>query len=292
MEAYNGGSHITDRVGRGTIQIGNLHTVVCGGMQIDKLLQYKDLTDDGLLQRFLSIIAPSAQPGVDAPATDAVRGYEALLRALVNAPNTTLQLSDAALQERQDVEKRLYEIERSEVLGEKFAGFCGKLVGVWGRLCLVLHCTRPIPVSGQTELGELVATFGSSEVDEATAKAATKLIFESVIPNAAKVYMLMAGEGENDNATQAIAGYILARKSETLRIRELAKNVRECRNKSSKDIAVMASPLVAGSWLEPHEGGGGWHVNPGVHRQFAARAEREKARREALRKLIVGGLRE
>ena len=37
------------------------------------------------------------------------------------------------------IEQRVFDLEQSDVLGARFASFCGKLVGTWGRLCLVLN---------------------------------------------------------------------------------------------------------------------------------------------------------
>ena len=56
LQAFDGGPNVIDRVSRGTIPIRNLLVTICGGIQPDRLRQFSDLTDDGLWQRFVTII--------------------------------------------------------------------------------------------------------------------------------------------------------------------------------------------------------------------------------------------
>lgn len=64
LEAWNGyGSYTTDRIGRGTVDTGNLCVSVLGGIQPAKLTGYlyqanDDLKNDGLVQRFQLIVYP------------------------------------------------------------------------------------------------------------------------------------------------------------------------------------------------------------------------------------------
>jgi hypothetical protein len=64
LEAWNGNSsHITDRIGRGSIPIPNLCVSVFGGIQPDKLAAYLrqaafTLSNDGMVQRFQMLVYP------------------------------------------------------------------------------------------------------------------------------------------------------------------------------------------------------------------------------------------
>jgi putative DNA primase/helicase len=63
LEAWNGkGTHTTDRIGRGTIDTGNMCVSVFGTSQPDKLIRYlsgaMQGNNDGLLQRFQLLIYP------------------------------------------------------------------------------------------------------------------------------------------------------------------------------------------------------------------------------------------
>jgi hypothetical protein len=86
-------------------------------------------------------------------------------------------LATDAQEARQDVARRLFELEQAEALGAAFSGFCGKLTGLWGRLALLLSQIEPDGLQFIVSIR--------------TAERATRLMFESVLPNAARVYAAM-----------------------------------------------------------------------------------------------------
>jgi hypothetical protein len=176
---------------------------------------------------------------------------------------------------REDVQRRVFYLERSEVLGARFVGFCGKLVGMWGRLTLVLH---------------LIHNPESRVVEGHTAASARTLLFRSVLPNAARIYTSMGGAGADIEATQSIAGYILTKHLSRIVVSDLTSNVRVCRHKSLEDVRKILSPLEAGGWLKPEKefAPTSWLVADQVHERFTAQAEREASRRLAVRALITG----
>ena len=275
LQSYNGGNHVVDRVMRGTLPINNLLTVMCGGIQPDRLRQFGDLTDDGLWQRFVPVIMAPAGMGADEHDRDADI-YETIIHQLLSVhPGTRLHLEDSAHAIRQNVQERVYALEQSEVLGQRFVGFCGKLVGMWGRLTLVLH---------------LIAEPGSQIIRYETADAARTLLFKSVLPNAARVYTAMGGAGADVEATQSIAGYILTKKLKRIVMSDLTSNVRVCRHRAADDVRKLLSPLEAGGWVRPEKefAPTSWAVSDQVHVQFTAQAEKEAARRIAVRALITG----
>lgn len=275
LQSYNGGNHVVDRVMRGTLPINNLLCVLCGGIQPDRLRQFGDLTDDGLWQRFIPVIVAPAGMGEDDVDQEAEVYTEIIDRLLRVAPDTRLRLCDDAHNIREDVQRRVYALEQSEVLGNRFVGFCGKLVGMWGRLTLVLH---------------LMSEPGSEIVRGETADAARTLLFKSVLPNAARVYTAMGGAGGDVEATQSIAGYILTKRLSRLVMSDLTRNVRVCRGRATEDVRKLLSPLEAGGWLLPEKDYAptSWLVADQVHQQFAGQAEKEATRRAAVRALITG----
>jgi hypothetical protein len=83
LQAWNGSTFTKDRVGKGKddlsaeICVDNLALSILGGIQPDKLTKIGDLTDDGLLQRFLAVLMKSAGlPDTDTPVAVGSRGYE------------------------------------------------------------------------------------------------------------------------------------------------------------------------------------------------------------------------
>jgi hypothetical protein len=277
IQAFNGAPYMADRIGRGTVVIENLLVTICGGIQPDRLRQFGDLTDDGLWQRFCPIIVGPADLGCDERTWSAVIDYTtAIDRLLLLDGAMEARLSDGAHAVRVDVERRSFDLEQADVLGARFASFCGKLHGMWGRLALVLACLDPQPVP--------------HVVSEGAAHAARVLIFESIVPNAARIYAATGGSGANEEATRAIAGYLLAKKAARVVVSDLTSNVRICRGQSLEDIQKFLSPLIAGGWLKPERDFNpvSWAIDPVVHERFAARASREANRRREARQLITG----
>jgi Protein of unknown function (DUF3987) len=278
LQSYNGGSHVVDRVGRGTLPIGNLLTTLCGGIQPDRLQKFGDLTDDGLWQRFVPIIVGPAGIGVDEASGEDADHYLQLVESLLRVSAfMRYQLSEEAHAVRENVQRRIFHLEQSEVLGARFVGFCGKLVGLWGRLCLVLHCIA----HGETKL-----------ISERIAKAAQLLLFRSVLPNAARVYTAMGGAGGDIEATQSIAGYILTKRLSRIVASDLTSNVRVCRHRSLEEVRKLLSPLEAGGWIKAEKefNPSAWIVSPQAHERFADRAAKEARRRETVRALITANL--
>src|SRR5262245_43434356 len=68
LKAWDGGPYHVDRIGRGEIFIENLSVSIVGGIQPDRLAELKDLTTDGLLQRFLPTIMTESNFTLDEPA--------------------------------------------------------------------------------------------------------------------------------------------------------------------------------------------------------------------------------
>ncbi len=279
LTAFNGTSYIVDRIGRGTTPIKNLSIPIVGGVQPDRLRQLGDITADGLWQRFLSIIVGPASLGCD----DADLGFGPLVdynemveRLLDVPPETRMTLSAEAHAVREDVANRLFELEQNLALGPSFSAFCGKLIGIWGRLCLILSQVEP------DRSNPLV-------VPERIASAAEVLLFKSVLPNAGRVYAGMGGGGGNIEVTQAIAGFILTKHKERLLASDLSRNVRACRGAPLEDIQRLVSPLVAGGWLTPESdlNPSLWTVHPEVHQRFAKRGVQETTRRAAIREIIL-----
>ena len=188
LQAFNGGPNVVDRVGRGTVAIDNLALTLCGGIRPDRLRQFGDLTDDGLWQRFIPITMQAAWLRADCEAEDVPEEYAAVVqRLLATTPQMRMELCNAAHVIREEVEHRAHALEAAEAISAGFTGFVGKLHGLWGRLALVLS---------QVEAGGF-----PSIVPLDAAEAARTLIFESAVPNAARVYTEMGGGGRHIEAT-------------------------------------------------------------------------------------------
>jgi hypothetical protein len=199
----------------------------------DRLRQFSDLTDDGLWQRFVPIIVAPATRGLDEPAGRAVEAYAAAIDWMLTVRGEVqVELCNAGYELRKEIEARVFELEQTEVLGARFASFCGKLVGLWGRLCLVLNYLDPSP-------------FAHFIVPLETAERAATLLFQSVIPCAARVYAATGGSGADIEATRSVGGYILTKQKDRVLASDLAHNVRACRGQPLEHVQRVVSPLCA-----------------------------------------------
>lgn len=280
LQGFDGGPFVVDRVGRGTVAIDNLLVAICGGIQPDRLASFGDLTDDGLWQRFIPVIMAPPSLGLDQPSGAAEDAYDALVEYVVRLPSLDASLTDEAHGERQAMERRLFDLECSDALGGAFSSFLGKLHGLWGRLALVLHAASRAPQNGVF----------LERVDLTTARRATRLVFDYIVPSAARVYAAMGGGAGKADHVKDVAGYVLTKKLPRLLASDLTRNVRCARGMGLGDVQKLVSPLVAGGWLAPekdHAGNNSWLVNVAVHDLFASRAEREVERRGAVRALIA-----
>lgn len=277
LQAFEGGSYVADRVGRGTVPIENLLLAICGGIQQDRLASFGDLTDDGLWQRFLPVVMAPPSMGQDKPGGEAETAYDGIVEHVLGLPSLLAHLLPDAMAERERMERKLFDLEQSDMLGGAFTSFLGKLNGIWGRLALVLHAADQQAIPG--------------EVSGAHAQGASAVV-DYLIKSGARVYLAMGapGSGKGPQPIKEIAGYILVKKSQRLLASDLTRNVRLCRGLSLEDIQKALSPLVAGNWLNPEKpfpNNNAWTVNPEVHEQFAPRAVSEAARRQRLREETI-----
>lgn len=277
LQSFEGGAYVADRVGRGTVPVENLLLAICGGIQPDRLTSLGDLTEDGLWQRFLPVIMAPPTMGKDVAGGVSEADYEAIVNHVLQLPSLAATLNHDARQEREQAEQRLFELEQADALGGAFTSYLGKLSGVWGRLALVLHAADQASIPG--------------EVTGAQARAASRLVFDYLIPSGARVYVAMGAPGVGTaQPMRDAAGYILSKRLDRVLSSDLTRNVRSCRKLGVNEVQRVVSPLVAGGWLTPEREAptnSTWLVNPRVHERFAAHAERERARRGALRAIIA-----
>jgi hypothetical protein len=280
LQAFNGGPYVCDRIGRGTSAIENLLVAICGGIQPDRLAQFGDLTDDGLWQRFVPIIVRPSEKDIDEPVGPDEDAYADLIRRLLKVPaGSRMMLSEPSHAVRERIANELFELERAEPLGGKFASFVGKLTGIWGRLALVLSQLEPEGLAWHV-------------IHERAAEAARVLVTKCVLPNASRVYMTIGDQKRGLEDTQTIAGYILAKRVDRLLASDLGRKVRGTfRNLGLIEINKLLSPMVVGGWLMPEvdtPGNKVWRVNPSVHSSFSNRAQLEAKRRIDQRALLHG----
>jgi hypothetical protein len=244
-----------------------------GGIQPDPARKVSDNTiDDGLLQRLIPVVLARGQAGQDAPTGNAGRRYDALIGELHERPRTRapLQFNDAALEIRQDLERKHLELMNYEAINRKLAAHLGKYDGLFARLCLLWHCI-------EQPAEDLIVT-------EHTARRVADFLHRFLLPHAMAFHAGILGLSDNHDRLTQVAGYILTKKLTRITNRDVQHGNNAMRGLERRDIESVFDQLEALGWLmrtpsplwskPPH-----WLVNPEVHRRFAERAAQETTER-------------
>jgi hypothetical protein len=212
LTSWNGGPFLKDRVGQGTrdesaeIRIQNLALGLLGGIQPDKLAAIRDLTSDGLLQRFLPVLMRAAERGNEKhPVSTAEAEYAKLIEAVQSAPPYTFTFAASAEDVRQRVLDRLFALEQGDAFSNAVIGAIGKLKGYFARLALVLHV-----VGEHSAILRGQSTGVAQQISRHTAEGAEKLVFDFLLPHMLGLYDVIADGGQDREAIRAIADFILA----------------------------------------------------------------------------------
>ena len=119
LTAFNGGPYLKDRIGQGIrdenaeIRVDNLALCIFGGIQPDRLAGLRDLTTDGLLQRFLVVLMAAAKRGSQKhPVAAAEMQYEKLIQSVHAARPSKYLFASNAEPILTRVLDRLYELEQ------------------------------------------------------------------------------------------------------------------------------------------------------------------------------------
>jgi hypothetical protein len=282
LQAYNGGSYAYGRVSRGSGVIENLGVTILGGIQPDLMRGVAAHTiDDGLLQRLCPIMLRPAVKGNDAPAGAVDDRYQTLVQRLQQTELGMLEyylLEAGARAIRQELEQKHLDLMVSlESINKKLAAHIGKYNGIFARHCLLWHMIEN----------------GSGDITEAAARRVADWLHKFLLPHAITFYVDTLGLADNNERLIAVAGYILAHKSEVLTSRVIQRGDRTMRGLEPQEIEKVTRQLHALGWLLFSRAGRRpsdpplWEVNPNCHTLFAARAAEEKARRDRVQAIIL-----
>ena len=110
----------------------------------DRLIKLGDLTSDGLLQRFLTVLMKSAKLGdPEYPVKDAEAQYETLINSINALSARKYHFADDACEVRDDVLGYLHKLEQVDGFPPSLIGAIGKFKGYFARICLVLQSSVP-----------------------------------------------------------------------------------------------------------------------------------------------------
>ena len=257
----------------------------------------KDLIDDGLFQRFMTIHTEPAGLGLDDDlplSTDAGRDYSELHELLVGLCPVTdagRQLKPAYFDDdAQSVRRNLMPlIERLQVdptLPTIIRETAPKWSGLLARLSLVFHL---VGIVEQMREGAEIEPRDLCRVTGPTVATAATFLRRIALPNLFRLgFETMPEEGAPIGHARWLAGHILAHQVERITASEIGRAYRPLRGKPLEINDAMAVLCHVG-WCHPAEGrhdGARWTVNPAVYVSFAKAAVLEKERRASVQKAI------
>ena len=294
LTMWNGGSVTIDRASKEEpMYVEHAAVSIIGGIQPAKLtpIMVKQLSEDGLLQRFLVADMGQRGPGEDRPPDEKARlDYGHLIDRLTKYvpvhTDAPIRLSPEARTVWLEVKNQ---IDAALILNEGQAAYVGHLLkweALFARIVLVLHAVE--------------APAGKSlpaEVTAETVRRAAHLAIKFLIPSSERFYGDTFGKSERQEDVQKIASMILTHCAgwETIRPRDISevhKEYRPGRNGHARLQSAMRT-LEAGGWVSalptvsPLGGVAEWSLSPKVHANNLLRILMEKARKKTLRDLIL-----
>jgi hypothetical protein len=288
LEAYNGGPKMIERVVAGSIYVPNWSLSLIGGIQPDALRRIADkLPDDGLMQRFMLIVASEAdRAGEDRiPNRSAVQTYCDVLDQLysVQPGASPIVLSPAAADLREAADEHWRALRLNESMPPQLRAALAKWTGLWARLALTYHAI---------ECAAAHVYPGSAEVSKDTAQCVTTMMREGLYPHALYVYESLLGGHHTVAHIRWIARYILAHAPTRLARRDIQQAYRRWRSMDWREQRDVMTRLQDSGWVRASieqrnlPMPTAYLVNPKVAIRFEALAAAERRRRAEVAELI------
>ena len=281
LELYNGGERLIDRVTSGHLRVPNWGACIVGGIQPGRLRKLlSDLTEDGLLQRFIPVFGSGPSRGIDRPANqEADRAYHDLFRNILDwrsLPAVKVTMSPEAHQARERVMERVEALLTLPDTPGPLKNHLNKWEALFARLALTVHAVDVASV-GWFSLGDV------NIIDGETARRVERLMMEYLLPNAMRFYGEFYGRDEHVQHSCWIADHILAHRLPLVTAREIGRVYNAVRDRQDLDRAM--SYLETAGWIVPITDNNvrratQWWVDPRVHQLFAERADQERVRRQ------------
>lgn len=282
LEIYNGGRRSIDRVTRGSLVVPNWSACMIGGIQPEMMRRIANgMGNDGLLQRFMIVVARPAQKGEDRyPDRDAMDRFGALFDHLegLSPSEQPVTMTEAAHQAR----------ERIEAFAEKMIkafdhphiqAWLGKWEGLFARLTLTYHVI---------ECAEESIYPDQKQVRGEIAEKVERLMCGTLLHHAIHFYSEIVDANDRYSNMRQLARLVLARGMAVVTKRDLHNYWRASRKLQPWEVKNIIDNLCNMDWFCPDETSidatdgkpKAWFVNPAVHEVFADYAVRERARRE------------
>lgn len=278
LQAYNGGSMAVDRIGRDSMIIPNVSASLLGGIQPSAMRAISaNLPDDGLLQRFMIVMAEETEGlGVDrAGDFEAMHAWRSIIDYLISeraAPDADpLRFTAGAYDIARAFEAKIKALAANPMHAERFRYHIGKWPGLFARLCLTYHAI---------ECANLCVPVGG-DIDEATAAQVAVFLLEYLKPHTMAFYAQIVSQDDADRVTQRVAGWILAKGESSFTPSDAIRGNRALRSMDDDAKRRLFERLRMMGWIDYHGSTNRfsprrWNVNPRVHELFTERAAYER----------------
>jgi Protein of unknown function (DUF3987)/Primase C terminal 2 (PriCT-2)/Bifunctional DNA primase/polymerase, N-terminal len=301
LRLFDGGPHSIERVKRGTVFIENWGVSILTATTPAAMRRLtRHLPEDGLIQRFLVVLAGRQQIACERPEraeidAEQARYVETIRRLWALTPrahNGIVPLSFDAQQ--RFAAWRTENAALQEALGSldsALEAHVAKYPTLALRLALTFHCVR-------------VANHADPSARDPAAFPIPAATFETALAflrrasqHALALYLGRKGGSETYEIARAVARFLLARPSADnargLQRRDLLRRVFSFRDAEEGSQGAAVRLLIDLGWLR--ESADGYQkaqptrfcVNPGLHERFAALAEQERERRSLIRERIT-----
>lgn len=288
LQAYNGGFRQVDRVTRGSLRVPNFSVSMIGGIQPDAIRRIaKDMTEDGLMQRFMIVIGRNAPELDRLERMDINRAYADLVDHLhrVQPGGEPVKLSEGAHEVRERLMKYAGELAEYPALPGGLRSHLGKWSGLFARLLLIYHAI---------ECHGAQVHPGTRLVTRACAEQVELLMRGFLLPHALAYYTDILGASSELEHARWIASYALSRGMSEIQNRDLMQAYKQWRGMDDWRRQRVMQLLEDMGWCSPISTEGSsrrtahaWAINPVVHELFAERAAEEAERRGRLREEIA-----
>ncbi|MDB5535021.1 MAG: hypothetical protein JWO28_3336 [Hyphomicrobiales bacterium] len=295
LRLFEGKEVIVDRVGAGSIRADKALMGIIAGTQPEKLKTLvRDLSNDGMLQRFIFILHDGKErQGIDeAPDRDALASYARAIKGLASAEYAycpPIKLSADGYAALAEMTRQTASLKSIPATAAAWRGHVEKWGKFLPRLILTFHALE--------EFSDLGAVDPEKEVSLATVRRAISFARFLLIRHGLRFYETYFGASEAANEAREIAGFVLSKGASLAELTrktvyDARKDLRGPRNLPIL-LAAMAE-LENADWCSvtarQADGPTRWRVNPMVHDRFDERAARERTNRaERQRRIVEAG---
>jgi Protein of unknown function (DUF3987) len=294
LRLFDGGPHTIERIQRGSVFVENWGASILTATTPAALAKLtRSLPEDGLLQRFIPIIARRKGEAQTVATLDDARMYyartiERLFAACPRAHKGCVPLSIDAQEFLQAwLKQNQLAQEAFGAMEPALEAHLAKYPSFILRLALTFHAANI--VNQEHEQARDPAAF---PVSLATLQTAARFLKRATL-HAVAIYLDRKSGSDVYELARDVARAILARAWIQVARRDLIQGVRAFRKASDQLQDSVLRLFVDLAWLRYAEGGyqkatpARYDVNPGLGAKFAAVAQRERERRAVIREVIA-----